>query len=209
MTKRTASAAIDKAAGGRSDEFARDADERRRQFLIIPMPAGADERLRFEPLGREHRRSPERSAARSGGLPIHFGPSSRFGLELATILSGRRRAEAPGREPMRWWNVGVFAADTLAGLGTLQATIHDDWAEIAYVFGSKHWGQGYAQEAMRWFHERLREDGTAGTLWATVALANERSIRLLTRLGYAPIADGWPELGSYGQGDFVFCRSCR
>ena len=110
---------------------------------------------------------------------------------------------------MRWWNVGVFAADSHAGLGQLQATIYDNWAEIAYVFGSKHWGQGLAQESMRWFHERLREDGAAGTLWATVAPENEPSVRLLTRLGYAPVADGWPELGSYDEGDLVFCRSCR
>ena len=137
------------------------------------------------------------------------GPHPTSIWELADDFERLSKGPAPGGKPMRWWNVGVFAADSHAGLGQLQATIYDNWAEIAYVFGSKHWGQGFAQESMRWFHERLREDGAAGTLWATVALENEPSVRLLTRLGYAPVADGWPELGSYDEGDLVFCRSCR
>ena len=59
---------------------------------------------------------------------------------------------------------------------------------------------------MRWLEDRLREDGAATVLWATVQPGNERLIRLLTRLRYLPLADGWPRLLSYDEGDLVFRR---
>ena len=109
---------------------------------------------------------------------------------------------------MRWWNFAVLDATGEVGLGRVQATIVDDWAEIAYLFGAQYWGRGFALEATGWLHRQLAADGAARTWWATVAPANERSVRLLGRLGYTPVVDGWPKLGSYDPGDLVFRRDC-
>jgi RimJ/RimL family protein N-acetyltransferase len=165
--------------------------------------------LRFEPLCSAHAALLSDALLDPAVYQFIEGPHPASTWELADDFERLSKGPAAGGQPMRWWNIGVFAAHSGEGLGQLQATIHDDWAEIAYVLGSKHWGQGYAQEAMRWFHGKLAEDGAATTLWATVAPRNARSVRLLERLGYTPIADGWPELGSYDEGDLVFCRSCR
>jgi len=87
--------------------------------------------------------------------------------------------------------------------------ITDGRAEISYLFGSKHWGNGYAQEAVRWLLLKLAEDGAASTIWAAVTPGNERSVRLLMRLGYTRVTQGWPELSSYDEGDLVYCKLNR
>jgi RimJ/RimL family protein N-acetyltransferase len=163
--------------------------------------------LRFEPLGRAHAERLSDALLDPAVYRFIAGPNPASIFDLEDDFERAAQGPAADRGPMRWWNLGVFDAATGEGLGQIQATLVDDWAEVAYVFGSKHWGQGYAQEAMRWFHEQLRADGAAQALWATVAPGNERSLRLLARLGYAPVAEGWPALGSYDDGDLVFRRS--
>lgn len=173
------------------------------------MPAGRSERLRFEPLSWAHAALLSEVLLDPAVYEFIAGPHPTSTWDLAEDFDRAAQGPAADCQPMRWWNIGIFALDTGEGLGQIQATIVDDWAEIAYVLGSKHWGQGYAQEAVRWLQRQLAEDGAAATLWATVAPGNERSVRLLGRLGYAPVLDGWPRLGSYDEGDLVFCRSCR
>lgn len=165
--------------------------------------------MRFEPLARAHADCLSDALLDPAVYEFIPGPHPASTLELAEDFSRLSLGPPADLQWMRWWNIGVFAAATGEGLGQLQATIVDDWAEVAYVFGSKHWGQGYAQEAMRWFHEQLREDGAAWDLWAAVAPRNARSVRLLERLGYRPVTEGWPELGSYDAGDLVFRLPCR
>jgi len=162
--------------------------------------------LQFEPIERAHADRLADALLDPAVYRFVEGPHPTSISELAEHFE--RLSKGPAADGVRWWNISVFAAETHEGLGQLQATIIDDRAEIAYLFGSKHWGQGYAQEAMAWFQEKLAEDGAAETLWATVAPSNERSVRLLKRLGYTPVADGWPELGSYDEGDLVFRRPC-
>ena len=68
-----------------------------------------------------------------------------------------------------------------APIGFVQATIGPDRsANVAYVFGSAHWGQGYAFEAVTAMLAAL--DGCK--FFATVDPRNARSIRLLERLGF-------------------------
>lgn len=68
-----------------------------------------------------------------------------------------------------------------APIGFVQATIYADRsANVAYVVGSGHWGQGYAIEAVTAMLAEL--DGCK--FFATVDVGNVRSIRLLERLGF-------------------------
>jgi RimJ/RimL family protein N-acetyltransferase len=77
-------------------------------------------------------------------------------------------------------------------------------AEIAYLFGPRFWGQGYATEAMSVFQDHLRQNEHIAEFWATTAPTNTPSIRLLERLGYVPGITARPRLLSYEDGDLVF-----
>jgi len=68
-----------------------------------------------------------------------------------------------------------------APIGVVQATIDPDRsANVAYVLGSAHWGNGYAIEAVTAMLAEL--DGCK--FFATADAGNARSIRLLERLGF-------------------------
>jgi len=68
-----------------------------------------------------------------------------------------------------------------APIGLVQATISAEGCEIAYVFGSAYWGRGYATEAVSAMLAQLGEQ----KFFANVDEKNERSIRLLERLGFS------------------------
>ena len=90
-------------------------------------------------------------------------------------------------------------------LGQLQATVHDGLAEIAFLFGPAHWGQGYATEGVRWLHRLLLARQQPLSLWATAFPGNQRSCALLRRCGYVEVPiDAMPRLLSYDEGDVVF-----
>jgi [ribosomal protein S5]-alanine N-acetyltransferase len=94
------------------------------------------------------------------------------------------RASLDGREHWLNW---VIRLDSGVLAGFIQATVcADGLAWIAFVLGSAHWGQGIAQRATR----AAMDDCAArygATHWlATADRGNERSIRLLSRLGFTP-----------------------
>jgi RimJ/RimL family protein N-acetyltransferase len=104
-----------------------------------------------------------------------------------------------------WLNFSVRRAADEALLGFLQATVHHDLAEVAFLFGSRHWGQGYATEGLLWLGPNLlaREDCRA--LWATTVPANSRSRALLLRCGYKEATAERPcMLETYDDGDLVY-----
>ncbi len=106
----------------------------------------------------------------------------------------------------RWWNFVVRLGPFGQPIGRLEATLVDDWAEVAYLFGPEYWGRGYATEALAWLHGQLWADHTALHWWASVCPGNDRSVRTLTRAGYEEVTSGWPALTSYDPGDRVFRR---
>jgi RimJ/RimL family protein N-acetyltransferase len=141
-------------------------------------------RLAYEPLGVNH------AAALFGPLSDarvwrHIGPPDSTSVdELAAEFA--RRAAGPGSEAgaERWINYAVRVVESGAYCGRIEATVHGTWAEIAYLFGPAFWGHGFATEAVSWLREDLRQRFGVTELWAAVRPDNERSLRLLRRIGF-------------------------
>lgn len=90
-------------------------------------------------------------------------------------------------------------------IGILESTVHDGIAEVAYLFGPTHWGNGYATAGLLWLSKELLRIQGITSLLATTHPGNERSVRLLARCGYKPVEPSRaPELLSYEVGDLVF-----
>jgi RimJ/RimL family protein N-acetyltransferase len=105
----------------------------------------------------------------------------------------------------RWWNFAVRLRADRTIIGQLEATSYGDWGEIAYLFGPRWWGQGLASEATRWLVRHLAAAGSH-ELWAAVHPDNERSKRLLARVGFLPATAPVRPLASFDPGDAVFVR---
>ena len=124
-----------------------------------------------------------------------------FQRQLATALQG----PPPTVVGEVWLNFSVRRAADAALLGFLQATVHHNLAEVAFLFGARHWGQGYATEGLLWLGQSLlaREDCRA--LWAATVPANARSRALLLRCGYEEATAERPcMLETYDAGDLVY-----
>jgi RimJ/RimL family protein N-acetyltransferase len=129
-----------------------------------------------------------------------------FRLEYFTRASGPTDSTMPTE---RWFNMAIRSKATPAPLiGRLEATGYGKWGEVAFLLGEAWWGKGLAFEAMLWWHDYLAEIVPATEWWATVHPSNQRSIRLLMRLGYKQVdAHQRPQLQSYDVGDLCFVRS--
>lgn len=132
------------------------------------------------------------------------GPYATSPAALRDRIREQAAGPAPGLEVEVWWNFLVEVAD-LGVVGTLQATLYDGWAEVAYIFGPAGWGRGYAAEGLQWLVARCEAAGVH-ELWAAVHPDNLRSQRVLGRVGFV-LRDRTPRsLGSYDPGDLVFLR---
>ncbi len=92
------------------------------------------------------------------------------------------RLSADGREHWLNW---VIRLESGALAGFIQATVCDDglgW--IAFVLGSAHWGQGIAQRATRAAMDECAARYGATRWLATADRNNQRSLLLLSRLGF-------------------------
>ena len=109
------------------------------------------------------------------GPPASLEPVQQVYAQLET-----RRSPDGSEEWLNW----IITRDG-APIGLVQATIYpDSSANVAYLLGSAHWGHGYALEAVAAMIEQLE----GCRLFATVDPRNERSIRLLERLGFRHIS---------------------
>jgi [ribosomal protein S5]-alanine N-acetyltransferase len=96
-------------------------------------------------------------------------------------LESRRSAD--GRE--HWLNWAIVLRDGDA-IGFVQATVREDSrAWVAYQVATPLWGRGLATEAMRALVEHLISHHAVTRCMATVDQRNQRSWRLLERLGFA------------------------
>jgi RimJ/RimL family protein N-acetyltransferase len=109
----------------------------------------------------------------------------------------------------RWFNMAIRLKDSpFSVIGRLEATGYGEWGELAYLLGEDWWGKSLAFEAMLWWHNYLAAAVPETIWWATVHPENQRSIRLLKRLGYEEVATiDSPKLYSYDPGDYCFVRS--
>ena len=108
---------------------------------------------------------------------------------VATLRARYQRLESrrspDGRE--LWLNWVVRLKEAQRAIGYVQATVLPDAAAlIAYEFGSAWWGRGLAHEAVAASMEELRCSGSFTRFGAVFKSENERSRRLLARLGMRP-----------------------
>jgi RimJ/RimL family protein N-acetyltransferase len=165
------------------------------------------DRLSFEPLNADHA---------DELFPILTTPTVLAFIDptaTPTIAQMRLEYTACARGPIkpimpieRWFNMAIrLKAAPTPLIGRLEATGYGTWGEIAYLLGEAWWGKGLAFEAMSWWHDYLGTITPETTWWATVHPDNQRSIRLLIRLGYREVdASDRPELQSYDLGDRCF-----
>lgn len=107
-----------------------------------------------------------------------------------------------------WINYAARLTETGELIGRVEATVHDDLAEVAFLYNPSFWGRGYATEGLEWLHDHLLQYKEVTCLWATTHPKNERSAALLLKAGYVPASiSGLPLLYSYDEGDFAFQRS--
>lgn len=132
------------------------------------------------------------------------GPPAADADSLRAVIARQCEGPPSDRRDERWWNF-LVEADDVGAVGTLQATVHADWAEVAYVFGPRGWGRGYATEGLRWLVGRLADEGVT-ELWATVHPDNAASRRLLERVGFVEVAGLSRPVASYDDGDVVYWR---
>jgi RimJ/RimL family protein N-acetyltransferase len=128
--------------------------------------------------------------------------------EYAARASGPVNLVTPAEQ---WFNMAIYLeADCSKAIGRLEATRYGEWGEVAYLLGEAWWGKGLAFEAMLWWHDHLKVVVPRTQWWATVHPANQRSIRLLTRLQYEELDSiRRPNLQSYDLGDRCFVHSAH
>ena len=93
------------------------------------------------------------------------------------------RSSPDGQE--RWLN-WVVRLRTSELRGLVQATVQQNVrADIAYVLSSAHWGRGLAREAVQTMTAEMAARYQVRTLSAVFKRENQRSMRLLERLGFS------------------------
>jgi [ribosomal protein S5]-alanine N-acetyltransferase len=98
---------------------------------------------------------------------------------------GESRRSPDGREHWLNW-VLVLRGGGANAIGFVQATVQQDCrAWVAYQLATSLWGRGLATEAVRAMIEHLASQYAVTQSMATVDRRNERSWRLLEKLGFA------------------------
>jgi RimJ/RimL family protein N-acetyltransferase len=96
-------------------------------------------------------------------------------------LESRRSGD--GREQWLNW---VIRMEGVGLIGYVQATVHANGsAAIAYEMASAHWGRGLGRRATEAMIQELTDHYGVTTLFAVAKQRNDRSLRLLERLGFA------------------------
>jgi ribosomal-protein-alanine N-acetyltransferase len=109
-------------------------------------------------------------------------PASIEWLETRYDKLEKRRSPSGGE---LWLNWALRDKTRQDYVGYCQSTVMlGGRASIAYVIFRERWRRGYASEAVERMLRFLRERLGVSVVFATVDLANIRSVRLLRRLGF-------------------------
>jgi [ribosomal protein S5]-alanine N-acetyltransferase len=117
---------------------------------------------------------------------------------------GESRRSPDGREHWLNWALVLREGDTNA-VGFVQATVQQDHhAWVAYQVATALWGQGLATEAVRAMVEHLVSRYAVTQCMATVDQRNERSWRLLERLGFVRADAAQAAAMGVSSGDWLY-----
>lgn len=116
------------------------------------------------------------------------------------------RCSADGREHWLNWALLLREGDDRA-IGFVQATVQEDRrAWVAYEVAHARWGQGFATEATEVMVEHLIAHYAVTQCMATVDQRNQRSWRLLERLGFARADPKHTAAMDMQAGDWLYLR---
>ena len=105
----------------------------------------------------------------------------------------------------RWLNWIIRPHDGGACAGFMQSSVNADGsADFGYILGPAFWGRGLAFDAASAVIRALHDDFAVTALYATADRLNERSIRLLSRLGFQRIDRSEYPHGEAPESDDVF-----
>lgn len=110
---------------------------------------------------------------------------------------------SPSDPAEKWVNFVVIRRDETI-IGRIEATVLNDRAELAYVFGPAFWGHGYASEATQWMIDHLQQRFPGAEMWAAIHRDNRASRHLVERLGLQLVEPPARPLMSYDAGDVVY-----
>ena len=102
-----------------------------------------------------------------------------------SIVTDYLHAMDAGRE--FFWTARLCSDGSFVGICDLGEFSAEGSAEIGFLLARRFWGLGLGQEAVMGLVDRARDLGLK-LLWAHVHSDNERSVRLLARLGFREIA---------------------
>ena len=88
-----------------------------------------------------------------------------------------------------WLAVRRKGEATILGDVILQPAKFVDGIEIGWHFRRDAWGHGYATEAAQAVLDRALAEGVVERMYAIVAIQNDRSLRVVEKLGMRPVKD--------------------
>ncbi len=161
---------------------------------------GNTDRLTIEPLGHEHAEGLFSALDHPEVAQYLSAPD----VTTLGALDARidRLARGPADSDEIWLNAAIRRSDDGAIIGRIEASVHGDWAELAYLVGPTYQHRGYAREAVRWLIAELRSRGVV-EVWAAVHPRNSRSLALLEALCFSRQAELARPLGSHDPGDVI------
>jgi len=145
-------------------------------------------RLTLAPLGPEH--ATALFEAFADAEVWRFIPSEPPVSPASLAARFARTVGGPAAADERWWNwaVALRAADNVPfGSVELSLARGGRHATLAYMFGRRAWGYGYACEACGAALDYLREAAPVATVDALIDTRNARSIALARRLRFERI----------------------
>ncbi len=120
-------------------------------------------------------------------------------------LESRRSPD--GREQWLNWVVRLRTSELI---GYVQATLRPDGrAAIAYVLSSAYWGRGLARQAVEAMTSELVENYGVCHVAAVLQRENQRSLRVLERLGFVLASPGERLAHAVEPGELLMEREVR